>query len=331
MALAKAGQLSQSAVLRSETERLLKDPRSDEFIRSFAHQWLDMKRLDMFEFSPNYHPKFDEVVRGSARQEVYQTIRHILDRDLALENLLKSDFVMVNDVLADYYQLKDSSGSGFYRVALNGASPRGGLLGTAAVHIMGSDGQRSSPVERGSWVLRHLLNDPPPPAPANVPQIEYEEKVAGIREVQGLHQSEPQCAQCHQKIDPIGYGLENFNAAGLWREKEEVEVVDVKMSRRMKRKHDPKFKHFAIDPSGTLPGGQGFNNYFELRDQVFKHYQDSFSRGFAEHLLAYGLGRPYAISDYNAVTAMLNKAEKEGETISSYIHALIQSKSFQVK
>ncbi|NNE35029.1 MAG: DUF1592 domain-containing protein, partial [Rhodothermales bacterium] len=213
LAAAEAGTLSRPDVLRAQTARLLKDPRSSAFVSSFAHQWLDMVRLDMFDFDARFHPEFDQVVRRSARQEIYSTIRHVLDEKLPLGTLLKADFVLVNDVLADFYGLPPVAGSHFRRVPVPSTSPRGGLLGTAAIHVMGADGTRSVPAVRGSWVLKHLLHDPPPPPPANIPQLS---RLSGEprsgRDLQTLHQDAPQCAQCHRKIDPIGFGLENFTA-----------------------------------------------------------------------------------------------------------------------
>lgn len=326
--VANSGELSAPEVLKTQTQRLLRDSRSNRFIDSFAHQWLDMRRVDMFDFSPKYHPEFDEAIRHSARQEVYATIRHLMDHELPLETLLKSDFVVINDVLGDFYELAGVNGPQYRKVSLPPDSPRGGLLGAAATHIMGSDGQRSSPVERGVWVLRHLLNDPPPPAPANVPMLSrLEGEVFNARGLQKAHQEEPQCAQCHRKIDPIGYGLENFTAAGLWRDTEQVAVppADDQQKRR-----GIVFRSFPIDPSGTLPRGEPFAHYLELRDAITS-YRDPFSRGFTEHLIAYGLGRPYGISDHNLATEITEQAEKQGNTVSAFVHALVQSKPFHRK
>ena len=154
--------------------------------------------------------------------------------------------------MADYYGIKNVNGSHFRKVQLPKNSNRGGLLGTAAIMAMGSDGERTSPVERGAWVMRKLLNDPPPPAPANVPQLErLEGKHVSARRLQKLHMEEPQCAQCHRKIDPIGYGLQNFNAAGRWRSKE----IAYEVGRRGQKTEKASFE---IDPSGTLPDGTAF-------------------------------------------------------------------------
>lgn len=330
MAAANDGSLSNPEVLRSQTERLLRDRRSDRFISGFAHQWLDMKRIDMFDFSPVDYPKFDESVRRSARQEVYETIRHVADANLQIDTLLKSDFVVVNDVLADFYGLPGVMGSEFRMVSLPAGSPRGGLLGTAAIHIMGSDGQRSSPVERGAWVLRHLLNDPPPPAPPNIPMLEHGDAVLAIRDLQKRHQEEPQCASCHRKIDPIGYGLENFNAAGLWRDVEKVKIPEELIGKR-KKKSSPPFKQFSIDPSGVLPRGESFADYHELRNNILSNYSDAFARGLSENLIAYALGRPYGISDHNLATEVTSSAEESGNTIPAFIHALVQSEAFHTK
>ncbi|MDF1812215.1 MAG: DUF1592 domain-containing protein [Verrucomicrobiales bacterium] len=331
LSLVKEGTLSDPTVLRGQTDRLLNDPRSDAFISAFAHQWLDMNRLDMFEFSARYHPEFDEAVRTSARGEVYATIRHLIDEKLPLQKLLKADFVLANNILADFYRLRGVEGSEFRKVSLPEDSPRGGLLGAAATHIMGSDGQRSSPVERGSWVLRHLLNDPPPPAPANVPMLtRFAGQALSARALEKAHQEQPQCAQCHEKIDPIGFGMENFTAAGLWRDMEAVELPVPEGDEKKRKKAAPQFKEFEIDPSGKLPRGETFSDYYELRDKIMG-YSDSFSRGFTEHLIAYALGRPYCISDHNLATDIGEQAAGEGNVIPAFIHALVQSESFRKK
>jgi hypothetical protein len=201
--------------------------------------------------------------------------------------------------------------------------PRGGLLGTAAVMAMGSDGLRSSPVERGAWVLRHLLNDPPAPAPPNVPQLSrLDGEVLSARELQKAHQEQPQCAQCHRKIDPIGYGLENFQADGLWRDIEKIG------SGRKRLGQFAKYDEFEIDPSGSLPSGEPFSDFDSLRKAIALH-EDDFARGFTEALIAYGLGRPYGFSDQSLADSILAHAKENQYQITAFINALIQSPSFQ--
>ena len=179
-------------------------------------------------------------------------------------------------------------------------------------------------------MLRHLLNDPPPPAPPNIPMLEHGDAVLSIRDLQKRHQAEPQCASCHRKIDPIGYGLENFNATGLWRDVEEVAIPGSASGKR-KRKSAPKVKQFTIDPTGELPRGEQFGSYHELRESILANYEDAFARGFSENLIAYALGRPYGISDHNLATKLTSQAADNGNTLSAFIHALVQSKAFHTK
>ncbi len=322
MSLARSGQLSQPRVLFAQTSRLLADPRADRFVRGFVHQWLQMERLDMFQFDGVQFPTFDNAVRANAREEIFATVHHMLEEKLPLGTLLKTDFAVVNDVMADYYGLPGVEGHEFRKVKLPPDSLRGGLLGTAAVAAMGSDGLRSSPVERGAWVLRHLLNDPPPPAPPNVPQLSrLAGEVLSARELTKAHQEEPQCAQCHQKIDPIGFALENFDASGMWRDVETVMVGE----RRNKRAVE-----FEIDGSGRLPSGEQFANYQELRDAVAQH-EDDFAMGLTEALIEYGLGRPNGFTDQDLADQILEYAKAKDYELSVFVHALVQSKQFKTK
>ena len=322
MSVSRSGQLSQPRVLFAQTERLLTDSRADRFVRGFVHQWLQMERLDMFQFDGVQFPTFDNAVRANAREEIFATVHHMLEEKLPLGTLLKSDFVVVNDVMADYYGLSEVGGHEFRNVKLPADSLRGGLLGTAALAAMGSDGLRSSPVERGAWVLRHLLNDPPPPAPPNVPQLSrLAGEVLSARELTKAHQEEPQCAQCHQKIDPIGFALENFDASGMWRDVETVIVGE----RRNKRAVE-----FEIDGSGRLPSGEQFANYLELREAVAKH-EDDFAMGLTEALIEYGLGRPYGFTDQDLADQIIAHAKDKDYELSTFVHALVQSKQFKTK
>lgn len=321
--IARRGDLKIPAKLRWHTNRMLKDPKAEEFIASFAHQWLHMERLDFFQFDYRQYPEFDESVKEAARQEVVQTIRGILDEGRPLSDLLKADHVVVNDVLADYYGIEGVSGGAFQKVSLPADSPRGGLTGMAAILAMGSDGTRSSPVERGAWVMRKLLDDPPPPAPANVPQLSrLDGKLLSPRELLDAHMEEAQCAQCHRKIDPIGFGLENFDAAGIWRDQLELKQV---VKKKVRKK-----KVVPVDASGQLPNGDPFENYFELRDRIAGQ-SDVFERGFAESLIEYGLGRPFGFSDESLREQILKHAAAKNGQMSEFIHALVLSKAFRTK
>lgn len=324
--LAETGDLLKPEVLMAETNRLLSHPNSQRFVRPFLTQWLLLDRIDLFQFSKSLFPQFDDSMKATARQEVYETFSHLLSADAPLSDLLRADYVMVNGLLAHYYGLEGASGDRFQKISLPTDSPRGGLLGMAAIMAMGSNGERTNPVERGAWVLRKLLNEPPPPAPANVPEIT---RLAGkpltTRERLQAHQENPQCASCHRKIDPIGFGLENFDATGIWRTKDFYQPVSESGVR------DPKLrKTWTIDPAATFHKGPAFGNYFEMRD-IIATKQRNFAKGFCAALIEYALGRPCGFSDEGLVEFIVQQSETKGFSTREFIHALIQSKEFRSK
>jgi hypothetical protein len=298
---------------------MLDDPRSGDFLQPFLHQWLRMDRLDFFRFNNTLHPDFDESTKEAARTEVYETFAHVLRHNRSLRELLKADYVVVNGLLARYYGLPEVNGDHFREVKLPAESPRGGLLGMAAIHGMGSNGEHSSPIERGAWVLRKLLNDPPPPAPANVPQLSrLENELLSTRERLAAHQEQPQCASCHRKIDPIGFGLENFDAAGRWRLQDSYE-------RPGKGR-----KTWQIEPAGAFHKGPAFSNYFELRDRIHDRTVD-FSRSLSTALLQYALGRAVSFSDEDLVERMVSEAQDQDFALRTFILTLVRSAEFHSK
>jgi len=323
LADAKSGRLREKGVLRAHAERLLDDRRSGAFISSLAHQWLHMERLDFFQFNFRTFPEFDDSMKESARSEVFETIRHILNDRRPASDLLNADYVIVNDLLADYYGLPPVNGKDFRKVAVPDNTPRGGLLGMAAVHAMGSDGNHSSPVERGVWVMRYLLNDPPPPAPPNVPQLSrVRGKLLSPREELAAHMEEAQCAQCHQRIDPIGYGMQNFDPVGQWRE---VLHLTKSKGRRIVAK-----KEVTIDSSGAMPDGTPFDDFYGLRQEVAKH-GEAFTQGLTEALIEYGLGRPYGFSDESLRERLLKRANARDGSMRELVLALVESAPFRRK
>jgi hypothetical protein len=308
-----AADITKPDILTREVDRLIASPKADEFVSGFVHQWLGMDRLDFFQFDTKQFRDFDESAKAAARREVYETFAHLLRNNGSLTKLLKSDEIHVNGLLATYYGIEGISGDAFQKVKLPAGSPRGGLLGMAAILAMGSNGERTSPVERGAWVLRKLLHNPPPPAPPNVPQLDrLAGKPISPRERLLAHQEEPQCLQCHRKIDPIGFGLENFNAAGKWRD------VD----------HDPKTKKdWPIDPAGQFYNGPTFQTYFDLRDQIAAK-SENFARGFTEALIEYALGRPYGFIDIALAENIVKQAQAKDWSIREFIIALASSRAF---
>ncbi len=196
-------------------------------------------------------------------------------------------------------------------------------MGMAAILAMGSDGERSSPVERGAWVLRKLLHTPPPPAPANVPQLSrLSGKLLSAKDLLRSHMEQPQCAQCHQRIDAIGFGLEHFTATGRWRETEYTENAVRNIVRESKQ--------HPIDSRGKLPDGTPFSSFYELRDAVAQHERD-FVKGLTEHLIAYALGRPFGFADEALRDSIMEQAEPSHWTPRALIQALATSPAFRLK
>jgi hypothetical protein len=313
----------QPTVLSQQTNRLLDDPRSGDLVRGFVHQWLGMDRADFFEINLALYPSFDTATKVAAKAEVYETFKTLLADNASLARLLQSDYAVVNRVLAHYYGISFPAGDGFEKITLPADSPRGGLLGMAAIHFMGGNGERTSPVERGAWVLR---NDPPPPAPANVPALT---RLAGksltTKERLLAHQEDPQCASCHRKIDPIGFGLENFDAAGRWRTEDSFTAMDAA------GKPDPKtLKTWIIEPAAAFHRGPSFQNFFDLRGRILER-SDAFARGFSSALVEYALGRPAGFTDEALLGQMVSHAKSEGFAIRDFFHSLVQSREFRTK
>ncbi len=324
--LAKSGDLIKPEVLTAQTERLLNDPRSADFLEAFTHQWLGLDRIDFFEVNRALYPRFDTGTKVAAKGEIHETIAHIMRHNASLRDLLKADYVMINRVLAHYYGISGVKGNGYEKVLLPKDSPRGGLLGMAAIHFMGGNGERTSPVERGAWVLRKLLHDPPPPAPANVPAItRLAGKVLTTHERLLAHQEDPQCASCHRKIDPVGFGLENFDAAGQWRTEDSYMAIDANGKADLKSK-----KTWTIEAAAALYKGPAFKDFFELRN-IIASKSDSFARSFSEALLEFALGRSPGFRDEPLIADMVQQAGKKDLAIREFIQALVASKEFHTK
>lgn len=317
--LGRLGSLDHPDVLAREVDRLLEDDRARAFCTAFSHQWLKLDRLDFFTFNTKKYRGFDDSMKAAARSEVYETLLHLMRTNGSLGRLLRSDTAIVNSLLATHYGLDGVDGDAFRPVALPPDSPRGGLLGMAAVLAMGSDGERTNPIIRGTWVLEKLLDDPPPPAPPNVPQISrLDTTPLGTRERFALHRTEPQCLQCHRRIDPIGFGLENFDAVGRWRS------IDTDAPGATSEAGP------AVDASGEIFGGPSFATFAELRS-ILAAKQEAFARGFTKALVEYALGRPCGFSDELLVDEILAAAESDDFAIRSFVHALAKSPQFRSK
>ena len=324
--VAAEGLLSKQDVLLAQTERLLDDPRSEGFIKPFFHQWLNLDRLDFFEVNRAMYPRFDTATKVAAKDEVYETALQLVRRNGSLAQLLKTDHVMINSVLAEFYGLPHPESAGFEKVMLPAGSPRGGLMGMSAILFMGGNGERTSPVERGAWVLRKILNEPPPPAPANVPALtRLAGQVLDTRERLRAHQEDPQCANCHRKIDPIGLGMENFDAVGLWRTEDGYQAKDAN------GKVEPgKAKQWTIEPNAAFHKGPAFNDFNEMRDLIYER-RNQFARGFSVALLEFALGRTAGFRDEPLVAAMVSDADRKDFAVREFVRTLVKSEAFRSK
>jgi hypothetical protein len=323
LAHARSGDLRTADVLHAEVERLLDDPRSRRFVEGFVSQWLHLEKLDFFQFDLKLHEKFDDATKQSAREQVVATVQWILDENETLRNLLDSRVAVVDEVLAEYYGLPEESfaaGSpcreaGWRLVELPEGSPRGGLLGMAGILAIGSNGKRTSPVERGAFILRRLLYDPPPPAPANVPQLSrLDGKPMAARNRIAAHMEQAQCAYCHRKIDPPGYALEHFDAVGRWRDQE----------------LDPANRTWPIDSTGTLPDGAAFQGADDLK-RLLVERSGGLVRGLARALLEYAVGRPVGFSDAETVDALVVQCRADDDRLRSLVHAIVAHPTFATK
>ncbi|MEK6234801.1 MAG: DUF1592 domain-containing protein, partial [Planctomycetales bacterium] len=313
-ALAEDGSLRRPNVLAAQTDRMLKDPKSRAFTDGFMSQWLSLRRFDEIVVNPKEYIRFDEGIRLSARREPLELFQTLLTENLPVTALIDADFIVIDNILAHHYGIEGVEGEAFRKVKLPAGSNRGGLLGTTAFLTMGSTGDRTSPIIRGALVMEKLMNDKPPPPPPNVPELsEASAEPVTVREAIQLHQRKAQCASCHAKFDPIGFGLENFDAVGLWRETEQV------------GDREETFK-----TSGVLPNGREYRDLQDLKTKLME-YKDQLAQSLVEGAAAYGLGRNIEFSDGQEIARLTVKLRDDGYRARTLIHGLIQSEMFQHK
>ncbi|MEN9576642.1 MAG: hypothetical protein RL077_642 [Verrucomicrobiota bacterium] len=311
---AEDGSLARAEVLQAQVDRMLDDPKALRFFAGFTSQWAALPRFDAITVNEAEHVRFNKGLRHSAYREVLEFCRVLVQENLPASRWISSDFAVVNAHLAEHYGLPGVTSDAFQKVRLPADSPRGGLLGQTAFLTLGSNGERSSPVIRGALVMEKLLHDKPAPPPPNVPELGAASKTpATNRDMVRLHQSRAQCASCHQKMDVIGFGLENFDVIGKWRDTEPVG-----------RKQVP------IEPGGTLPNGAAFKDIAGLKAVLLQH-DHRLAEELVEALLAYGLGRTIEFSDQDAVAAVLAKLKPDGYRVRSMIHEIAASPVFRTK
>jgi hypothetical protein len=308
------GSLKHSAELTRQVDRMLADPKAEAFYHSFMSQWFELNRFDDIAVNPDEYLMFDEQVRYSAREEPIRLFERLVKENLSLSNLIDSDFAMLDPLLAHFYGIKGVEGQGFRKVNLPPESPRGGLLGTTAFMIMGSTGDRTSPIIRGTLVLDKFLHDPSADPPPNVPELtDASKEPLPVREMIELHQSKAQCASCHAKIDPIGYGLEIFDAVGLWRD-------EARLGKRMEK----------IERGGTLPGGKAYEDFEQFKFLLIQK-KAKLARSLVEGMVSYGIGRTVEFSDGDDLDTLTEQLISQDLRSRALIHNLVLSTLFQTK
>ncbi len=302
--LAARGQLR--ANLDAQVRRMVADSKSAAFVQNFNGQWLMTRKLAYVAPDPQEFPGFDEELRSAMVRESDLFFEAILREDRSILDLLDADFSFVNGRLAKHYGIPGVTGPELRRVKL--PPNRGGVLTQAGVLTLTSNPTRTSPVKRGKWVLDQILGTPPPPAPPDVPALPEGKPLAGsLRKVMEQHRENAMCASCHQRMDPIGFAFENYDAVGAWRDRD---------------------GGAAVDASGVLPDGQSFRGPGELK-AILRGKKDQFSRCLTEKVMTYALGRGLEYYDRCAVDEIMGALRKDGYRFSTLIIGVIQSGPFQ--
>ncbi|MBV8819212.1 MAG: DUF1592 domain-containing protein, partial [Acidobacteriaceae bacterium] len=308
--LAEHKTLHKPEVLEAQVQRMLKDPKSKALVENFAGQWLELRRLESVVPDRQKFPQFDEYLRMSMRQETEMFFANMVSENGNILDFIDGKYTFLNEKLADFYGIPGVKGPEFRRVDLTG-TPRGGALAQASVLTVSSYATRTSPVLRGKWILENFLNAPPPPPPPNVPALD-ESKIGAtgsIRQQMEAHRANPLCASCHSKMDPLGFGFENFNAIGEW------------------RTQDGKF---PVDASGKLPDGRSFDGPDGLKT-LLRAQPEAFAECVTDKLLTYALGRGLERYDRRTVRDIAKQLAAQDYRFDSLVFDIVNSLPFQMR
>jgi mono/diheme cytochrome c family protein len=305
---ADAGTLRNPAVLAGQVRRMLRDPRSRALAENFAGQWLQFRALESITRDRERFPEFEDYLRMSMRRETELFVEHIIREDRSILDFIDARYSFVNERLARHYGIPGVTGPAFRRVDLTG-TPRGGVVTHGSVLAVSSYATRTSPVLRGKWILDNLLDAPPPDPPADVPNLDETSigTAVSMRAQLEEHRKNPTCASCHRRMDPLGFGLENFDAVGAWR------TMDGK---------------FEIDATGTLPNGRSFKGPEELR-VILSEDRDAFARAITSKLLTYALGRGLERYDAKTVKQIASRLPARQYRFSALVLEIVNSLPFQ--
>ncbi len=305
--LAHRGQLRDRKRLLEKVGRMMQDPRASRFVENFAGQWLQLRNLDLVKPDTRIFRAFNDDLLPLMRHETLTFFSSVMRANMPVTTLLDADFTYLNEDLAKFYGIDGVTGDDFRRVSLAG-TPRGGLLTHASVLTVTSNPTRTSPVKRGKWILDNLLNTPPPPAPADVPELEKSKLVGTLRERMEQHRKNPACAACHNMMDPLGFALENFDAVGQWRTRDG---------------RDP------VNATGKLPDGTEFNGVGDLKQLLSNDRKDQFTRCIAEKMLIYAIGRGTEYYDKCGIDEIMAYVRQNEYKFAYLIAGIIESEPFQ--
>lgn len=310
--LADQRQLGQPEVLEAEVLRMLADEKAEALIENFAGQWLELRNVAKVEPDPDRFPSFNDQLRDDMRRETELFFAGIVHEDRDVMELVDADYTYLNERLAQHYGIAEVEGEQFRKVSLSDQR-RGGILTHASILTLTSNPTRTSPVKRGKWILENLLGAPPPPPPAGVQELmegEQAELLGTLRERMQQHREDPSCAVCHRKMDALGFGFENFDAVGAWRDQD---------------------GQFEIDPSGELPGGVKFDGPAELRQILKDDLQADFLNCLTEKMLTYALGRGLESFDRCAVEQIVKNLQEDHNRFSSLVLNVVTSEPFRMR
>ncbi|MCA9178615.1 MAG: DUF1592 domain-containing protein [Planctomycetales bacterium] len=306
--LADRGELQRPETLRAQAVRMLKDPKAEALTRNFAGQWLQLRSLGDIAPDPERFPKFDDGLRQAMRRETELFFATVVRENRSLLEFLNADYSFVNQRLAEHYGMEGVRGDAYQRVQL--PAQRRGVLTHGSVLLLTSNPTRTSPVKRGKWILDNILGEPPPAPPAGVEALNEEAEALGsLRERMEQHRANEACAVCHRKMDAIGFGLENFDVTGAWRDRD---------------------GRFEIDPGGALPGGDAFKDATELMNILAEKQRGRFYRCLSEKMLTYAVGRGLQSFDRCAVDAILKQLEAD-DRFETLVGAIVTSDPFRMR
>jgi cytochrome c553 len=309
--LAGERKLRQPAVLEAQVQRMLRDDKAQALVENFAGQWLQFRNIDVVRPDLAKFPDFDDGLRHSMRRETELFVGNIVRSNGSVLDILNADYTFVDERLARFYGIPGIRGPEFRRVDMSATQRGGGVLAQAGILTISSYATRTSPVLRGKWILENLLNAPPPPPPPSVPALD-DTKVgqsASLRQQMEAHRASAVCASCHSKMDPLGFGLENLNAIGAWRDKD---------------------GNFPVDASGTLPGGRDFRGPKELKALMMQD-KDAFVAGLSEKMLIYALGRGLERFDRPTLKTIESEVAAHDYRFSALVTGIVTSLPFQMK